>query len=165
MTVVDKPRKKRVFIASSQADIAEVKKAMQHFDLDAVTLEQTATPGTTWVDSLHRCVNDADMVIGIMGDRRKDTNVFFELGVASALDKPTLLFVTPDYPIRLIPPSGIPYLQMDLRNEDAVMFGLKQALSLSTRGPDSSAGGRLHDPADRPASRSTPGKAAPNEPA
>ena len=114
---------------------------MQHFDLDAVTLEQTATPGTTWVDSLHRCVNDADMVIGIMGDRRKDTNVFFELGVASALNKPTLLFITPDYPIDLIPPSGIPYLRMDLRNEDAVMFGLKQALSLSPRD-------RIHQPAE-----------------
>ena len=113
---------------------------MQHFDLDAVTLEQTATPGTTWVDSLHRCMNDADMVIGVMADRRKDTNVFFELGVASALNKPTLLFVTPDYPIDLIPPSGIPYLRMDLRNEDAVMFGLKQALSLSTRD-------RMHQPA------------------
>ena len=66
MTVVDKARKKRVFIASSQADVADVQKAMQHFDLDAVTLEQAATPGSTWVDSLHRCVNDADMVIGIM---------------------------------------------------------------------------------------------------
>ena len=77
MNTADKPRKKRVFIASSQADVAEVQKAMKHFDLDAVTLEQTATPGTTWVDSLLRCVNDADMVIGITGDRRKDTNVFF----------------------------------------------------------------------------------------
>jgi Restriction endonuclease len=133
MTVVEKPRKKRIFIASSQADVAEVQKAMQQFDLDAVTLDQIATPGTTWVDSLHRCLNDADMVIGIMGDRRKDTNVFFELGVASALNKPTLLFVTPDYPIDHIPPSGIPYLRMDLRNEDAVMFGLKQALALSPR--------------------------------
>jgi len=133
MSTVDKPRKKRVFIASSQADVAEVQKAMEQFDLDAVTLDQTATPGTTWVDSLHRCVNDADMVIGIMGDRRKETNIFFEIGVASALNKPTLLFVTPDYPIDLIPPSGIPYLRMDLRNEDAVMFGLKQALSLSSR--------------------------------
>ncbi len=141
MNVVDKPRKKRIFIASSQADVAEVQKAMQQFDLDAVTLEQTATPGTTWVDSLHRCLNDADMVIGIMGDRRKDTNVFFELGVASALNKPTLLFITPDYPIDLIPPSGIPYLRMDLRNEDAVMFGLKQALSLSPRD-------RIHQPAE-----------------
>jgi len=141
MTVVDKARKKRIFIASSQADVAEVQKAMQHFDLDAVTLEQTAAPGTSWVDSLHRCVNDADMVIGIMGDRRKDTNVFFELGVASALNKPTLLFITPDYPIDLIPPSGIPYLRMDLRNEDAVIFGLKQALSLSTRD-------RMHQPAE-----------------
>ena len=72
---------------------------------------------------------------------RKDTNVFFELGVASALNKPTLLFITPDYPIDLIPPSGIPYLRMDLRNEDAVMFGLKQALSLSTRD-------RMHQPAE-----------------
>jgi len=133
MPAVDKPRKKRIFIASSQADVAEVQKAIQQFDLDAVTLDQIATPGTTWVDSLHRCLNDADMVIGIMGDRRKDTNVFFELGVASALNKPTLLFITPDYPIDHIPPSGIPYLRMDLRNEDAVMFGLKQALSLSPR--------------------------------
>src|SRR5271156_1885666 len=133
MPAVDKPRKKRVFIASSQADVAEVQKAMQQFDLDAVTLDQLATPGTTWVDSLHRCLNDADMVIGIMGDRRKDTNVFFELGAASALNKPALLFITPDYPIDQIPPSGIPYLRMDLRNKDAVTFGLKQALSLSKR--------------------------------
>jgi hypothetical protein len=140
MNAVDTPRKKRVFIASSQADVAEVQKAMQQFDLDAVTIEQTATPGTTWVDSLHRCLNEADMVIGIMGDRRRDMNIFFELGVASALNKPTLLFLTPDYPIDLIPPSGIPYLRMDLRNEDAVIFGLKQALSLSPRD-------RIHQPA------------------
>jgi hypothetical protein len=133
MATVDKPRNKRVFIASSQADVAEVRKAMRQFDLDAVTLDQFARPGTTWVDSLHRCLNDSDMVIGIMGDRRKDTNVFFELGVASALNKPTLLFITPEYPIDHIPPSGIPYLRLDLRNEDAVMFGLKQALSLSPR--------------------------------
>jgi hypothetical protein len=139
MTVVDEPRRKRVFIASSQADVSEVQKAMQRFDLDAVALEQSATPGTTWVDSLHRCVNDADLVIGIMADRRRDTNVFFELGVASALNKPTLLFVTPEYPIDLVPPSGIPYLRMDLRNEDAVMFGLTQALSLSPRD-------RMHQP-------------------
>ncbi len=135
MATVDEPRKKRVFIASSQADAAEVQKAMLQFDLDAVTLDQIATPGTTWVDSLHRCLNDSDMVIGIMGDRRKETNVFFELGVASALNKPTLLFLTPDYPIDNIPPSGIPYLRMDLRNEDAIMFGVKQALSLSPRDP------------------------------
>jgi Restriction endonuclease len=141
MTTVEKPRKKRIFIASSQADVAEVQKAIRHFNLDALTLDQTATTGATWVDSLHRCVNEADMVIGIMGDRRKDMNVCFELGVASALNKPTLLFITPDYPIDLIPPSGIPYLRMDLRNEDAVMFGLKQALSLSPRD-------RIHQPAE-----------------
>lgn len=131
MATAEQSRKKRIFIASSQADAAEVRSAMQHFDLDAVTLEQEATPGTTWVDSLHRCVSDADMVIGVMRDRRKDMNIFFELGVATALNKPTLLFITPDYPIDLVPPSGIPYLRMDLRDQDAVLFGLKQALSLS----------------------------------
>lgn len=133
MAVVDKPRKKRIFIASSQPRVAEVDQAMEYFDLDSVTLEQSAPPGTTWVESLYRCVNDADLVIGVMADRRKDANVFFELGVASALNKPTLLFVTPDYPVDLIPPSGMPYLRMDLHNQDAVKFGLRQALSLSTR--------------------------------
>ena len=133
MAVAEKPRRKRIFIASSQADVPEVQKAMRRFDLDTVTLEQSAAPGTTWVEGLHRCMGDADLVIGIMADRRKDTNVFFEIGVASALNKPTLLFLTPDYPIDLIPPSGIPYLRMDLHNEDAVMFGVRQALALSPR--------------------------------
>lgn len=133
MTVAAIPRNKRVFIASSQADVTEVKKALQDLDLDAVMLEQAAKPGSTWIESLHRCVNDADMVIGIMGDRRKDGNVLFELGVASALNKPTLLFITPDYPSDQVPPFDIPYLRMDLRNEDAVTFGLKQMLSLSPR--------------------------------
>lgn len=133
MVSAEKARKKRIFIASSQADAAEVQSAIQHFNVDAVTLEQAATPGTTWVDSLQRCVSEADMVIGVMRDRRKDMNIFFELGVATALNKPTLLFITPEYPIDLVPPSGIPYLRMDLRDQDAVAFGLKQALSLSPR--------------------------------
>src|SRR5260221_4816366 len=110
------PPKKRVFIASSQADVTEVRKAMQHLNLDAVLLEPPAEFGTTPLESLQRCVNDADMVIGIMGDQRKNANVLFELGVASALNKPTLLFVTSDYPTDQVPPFDIPYLRMDLRN-------------------------------------------------
>lgn len=130
MISVEKPQRKRIFVASSQAHFAELEKVMQRFALDAVTLDQAASPGSTWVDSLHRCINDADIVVGIVGDREKDTNVFFELGVASALNKPTVLFITPEYPIDLVPPSGIPYLRMNLRNEDAVVFGLEQAASL-----------------------------------
>lgn len=133
MSVAEKTGKKRVFIASSRADLAEVQKAMQQLDLDAVTLEQAASPGTSWVDSLNQCVSDSDIVIGIMTDRRKDTNVFFELGVASALNKPTLLFVPRDYPVELIPPSGLPYLRLDLQDEDALRFALQQSLSLSPR--------------------------------
>ena len=131
MLAADKPRNKRVFIASSYPDAASLQRAMRNVDLDGVTLEDAAIPGTSWLDSLHRCVNDADVVIGIMGDRWQNSNVLFELGVASGLNKPTLLFVTPDYPIELIPPSGLPYLRMDLHNEDALLFGLKQVSSLA----------------------------------
>jgi hypothetical protein len=133
MTIAEKTTRKRIYIASSQADVSEIQEAMRQFDLDPVTLDQAATPGASWVDSLHHCIDDADVVIGIMGGSRKDANVLFELGVATALNKPTILFITPDFPADLIPPSGIPYLRMDLRNEDAVMFGLQQVLSLSTR--------------------------------
>lgn len=133
MSSSDARRKKRIFIATAELDIGEVRAAIQQLDLDAVTLEQVTAPGGTWSDSLRRCVAAADMVIGIMGDRRKEAYVFFELGVASALNKPTLLFLGPDYPMDLVPPSGLPYLRIDLRNADAVMFGLKQALALSGR--------------------------------
>ncbi len=133
MIAAEQPRKKRVFIAASSADVAQVRRAMRESDLDGVTLEDDATPGTSWVDSLHRCVTGADVVIGIMGGQRPNTNVFFELGVASALNKPTLLFIAPDYPIDLIPPSGLPYLRMDLQNRDALLFGLQQVASLSSR--------------------------------
>ncbi len=124
-------RKRQIFIASAELDIGEVRAGIQQLDLDAVTLEQVAAPGGTWSDSLRRCVAAADVVIGIMGDRRKEPYVFFELGVASALNKPTLLFLGPDYPMDLVPPSGLPYLRIDLRDADAVIFGLKQALALS----------------------------------
>jgi hypothetical protein len=133
MTTVEKTRKKRVFIASSKPSVAEIQKAMESLDLHAVTMEHAATPGTSWVESLHRCVKDADMVIGIMDDRSKDTNVLFELGVATALNKPTFLFITPDFPVDLVPPSGIPYLRMDFRDENSVLFGLRQVISLSPR--------------------------------
>ena len=42
-------------------------------------------------------------------------NVFFELCVASAPNNPTLLFLTSEFPKELIPPSGIPYLRMDMQ--------------------------------------------------
>lgn len=133
MAIAHETRRKRVFIASSRDASAEVRKAIRHFDLDAVTLDRSAAPGTTWVESLHRCVDEADLVIGIMADRRQETNVLFELGVASAMNKPTLLFVSPDYPLDQLPPSGLPYLRTNLLDEEAVIFGVKQALSLSTR--------------------------------
>jgi hypothetical protein len=134
MSAPSKARRKRVFIASSASDVADVRKAMQRLDLDFTTIEEAALPGATRLYSLHRCLNDADLAIGILSDRCDDANVFFELGVASGLNKPIMLFVTPECPINLIPPSGVPYLRMDLRNEAAVSFGLRQALSLLPSG-------------------------------
>jgi hypothetical protein len=130
MTAPDAPRKKRVFFAACRTDVTEIRKAMQRLELDEVSWEQAATPGTTWADSLLRCVNDADVVIGIIRDSRKAATVFFELGFASALNKPVLLITAPDYPIDQVPYSGVPLLRLDLGEEGAAMFGLRQAMSL-----------------------------------
>lgn len=130
MTADDEFPMKRIFIASSQTDNTVVESAVKALGLACFTLEKAFTPGTTWVESLHRCLSDVDLVVGIIKDRRKESNVFFELGAASALNRPTILFVGPDYPIDLIPPSGIPYLIMDMQSEEGVIFGLRQGLSL-----------------------------------
>lgn len=133
MIVANEPRRRRVFVAGSLPDAVQLRKAVREPNLDVVTLDEAATPGTSWVESLHRCLDDADMVIGIVGDRSQDRNVLFEMGVASGLNKPAILFVAPDYPAEHIPPSGLPYLRIDLRDEDSLRFGLKQMLSLEPR--------------------------------
>lgn len=131
MTTTEATQKKRVFIASSPAEFAEVRAAFELFDVELVTVEHSATPGTSWVQSLQRCIHGVDLVIGIIADRWKSTQAWFEMGVASALGKPTFLFLAPGLPIDLIPPSGIPYLRIDFSNEQSVRFGIQQVLSLS----------------------------------
>jgi nucleoside 2-deoxyribosyltransferase len=133
-TIANKlPEKRRVFIAASNSDTEEIQKALHQYGLVAVTINKDAVAGSTWVASLHKCVQESDMVVGIMGDRKRDTNVFFELGVASALNKPALLLIPQDYPPELIPPSGIPYLRTDLRNQNSIKFSLEQMLSIHPR--------------------------------
>ena len=147
MSTVVEPRKKRVFIASSWADVAPIRQAMRGIDLDSSTIEEDATPGTTWIDSVRDCLHDADVVLGVLKDPLRDAHVLFELGVASALNKPTLLIVAPGYPAELLLPSGILYLTINLQDEDALRFGLRQALALlRTDRPRSSAGGFVTKP-------------------
>ena len=129
----DQARAFRVFIAASRSDADEIQKTLHEHGLVPVTIDTDAVPGTTWVDSLHRCIQKADMVLGVMGDRKEDRNVFFELGVASALNKPAVLLIPPDYPYEAVPPSGVRFLRTDLRDQKAVMFGLEQIRSISPR--------------------------------
>jgi hypothetical protein len=127
------PEKRRVFIAASNSDTEEIQKALHKYGLVAITINKDAVAGTTWVDSLHKCVQESDMVVGVMVDRKRDTNLFFELGVASALNKPALLLIPKDYSPELVPPSGIPYLRTDLRSQNSIMFSLEQMLSIHPR--------------------------------
>jgi hypothetical protein len=133
MVADDQARAFRVFIAASRSDADEIQKTLHEHGLVPVTIDTDAVPGTTWVDSLHRCIQKADMVLGVMGDRKEDRNVFFELGVASALNKPAVLLIPPDYPYEAVPPSGVRFLRTDLRDQKAVMFGLEQIRSISLR--------------------------------
>jgi hypothetical protein len=133
MVADDQARAFRVFIAASRSDADEIQKTLHEHGLVPVTIDTDAVPGTTWVDSLHRCIQNADMVLGVMGDRKEDRNVFFELGVASALNKPAVLLIPPDYPYEAVPPSGVRFLRTDLRDQKAVMFGLEQIRSISPR--------------------------------
>src|SRR5438034_10971454 len=110
----DKTQKRRVFLSfSGNSDTyrqaaASIRKLLQEFGAEPVSLDQDAVPGTTWVDSIHRCVEESDVVVGVIGESGTGGNVLFELGMASALNKPLLLLVPQDYPSDLTPPSGIP---------------------------------------------------------
>lgn len=131
-TVAEKSTEtRRVFIAASRSDTEAVERAARRHGLAVLTIDKDAVPGTTWVESLHHCLDESDMVVGVVGgDSKSDSDVFFELGVASALNKLVILLIPPDYPRDTVPPSGIPYLRADPRNEATISFGIEQMLSM-----------------------------------
>jgi nucleoside 2-deoxyribosyltransferase len=68
-----------------------VRSALQETGLKVVQYNEAIRPGAELTLTIFDAIRDADLIIADMG--RQNSNVFYELGFAHALRKPTILLV------------------------------------------------------------------------
>jgi hypothetical protein len=80
-------------------------------------------PGQPIRGPLLEGIRKADAVIALLGDREADSNVFYDLGIADAMEKPVLV-VTTRTPGPTSDVALYPYVRARHDDEDALRFGL-----------------------------------------
>lgn len=76
-------------------------------------------------------MQQADLVIAVVGTEEDSNHVFYELGFAEALGKPTIVLLTRDVSAERWLTAGTPYLRYDLSNPKGLDFGISQFLKVA----------------------------------
>jgi hypothetical protein len=124
-----KARSKRpsAFISAPfTVDTTPLVRAVEGRGIEAIRLDELGA-GLSISDLLRQSMGRADYVIAVIGDA-PNANVWYELGMASGMEKPVLLLAS-HHGLLPFAASGLPYLTADLGNEKAIEFGLDQLLS------------------------------------
>jgi hypothetical protein len=109
-----------------------VKKALTDSGIETINLEETAAAGAIWASAVSDAIHDADLVIADLSDQ--NSNVMFELGIAHALRKPTIILARRDTHSKI--PSdlaGFTYLLYDPNNPSELARELRHWTSLTAR--------------------------------
>ena len=72
----------------------EIQHTIQASGATPITVDNIIHPGGAWVNAMTDAIQEADIILADVS--RKSSNIFFELGVAFALRKPTMLLLSTD---------------------------------------------------------------------
>jgi Holliday junction resolvase len=118
-----------VFIAApAEAQIEVLKQELLKRGLRVFTAYDIQPTTHSVADHINRAIKAADLIVGVVPETASP-NVFFEIGVAYALQKTFLLLVSPkagNIPSDL---AGMLYVRADPDNAEAIGFALDQCLS------------------------------------
>lgn len=125
-----------VFIAApAQSRLEVLKRELRSRGLHVFTAYDLKPATHSLADHIKRAIKKADLIVGVVPETASP-NVFFELGVAHALQKPFLLLISPkcgNIPSDL---AGMLYVRADPDNVEAIRFAFDQCLSrLKTKPP------------------------------
>lgn len=118
-----------VFIAApAQTRLEVLKRELRRRGLNVFTAYDIQPATHSLADHINRAIKKADLIVGVVPETMTP-NVFFELGIAHALEKPFLLLVSPksgNIPSDLV---GMLYVRADPDNVEAISFALDQCLN------------------------------------
>jgi hypothetical protein len=114
---VRKPRSLVItpFDASGRRILDAVRRALIELDVEVARLDDIAKPGALWANAITDAIRSSDFLV--VDVTRQNPNVFYELGFAHAMRKPTIL-ITSSEAIGALPSDleGFQYIVYDPSN-------------------------------------------------
>jgi hypothetical protein len=105
-----------------------IRQVLETEGVTSFAVDELAVSAASLLDIVQEAIDRSDIVVVVLPGQAPRENVIFELGFALACKKPILVIaeekaVLPDVA------GGIPYLRADLKNAEAIRFGLAHFLA------------------------------------
>src|ERR1700722_10932243 len=90
----------RCFVsASRQADTSQLVRTLHDAGVVAIFVEDIMPVAATTLTSVRQALEKTDFVLGVLSESIDNANVAFELGMAAALEKPTIVVIPRAVPV------------------------------------------------------------------
>lgn len=109
------------------ANIEELRSALSARNIRVIGIEDFSVGGSV-IEAVRKSIEKADLVIGVL-TFEAHSNVMFELGFATALEKKILIFAPPKGDLHVLSALGATYIRASLKNREAIGFVLDQILA------------------------------------
>jgi hypothetical protein len=131
-------RPKTVYLSAPLGiDTRPIRRALEDKGLDSFSPDQLDLPGQRLPDILREGISRADLILAVVDPTPASNNVYFEVGYARGLGKPTFVLLTDDAPTSLWVSSGIPYFKFNPDHPTGLDFAVTQILAIPHHGTQS----------------------------
>lgn len=120
--------------APRSIDANPIRAVLEGKGLRTFSPDQLDVPSQNLSQAIREGMQQADLVVAVVGPGEDSNFVFYELGFAEALDKPTIVLLSGDAPADRWLTTGTPYLRFDLSNPKGLDFGINQFLKVPHHG-------------------------------
>jgi hypothetical protein len=123
---------RRAFISAPLAtDTGVIREALEQLGISAFSADDVDVAGVPMAEAVQQGIERADLVVALMSQSPPSSNVMFELGIAHALKKQTLVIAEAEV-IPTVATLGLPYIRATLKNREAIAYALQQLAAAAT---------------------------------
>jgi TIR domain len=139
--VATKDRPRTVFLSAPVGlETRPIRQAFEKKGVRTFSPDQLDMPGQRFTDVIQEAINRADLVVAVVDSSAASNFVFFEMGYAVKMGKPTAVLIADDATNPFWVSSGIPYFRFNPEHPTGLDFVAQQILSLPHHGSKSTAG-------------------------
>lgn len=120
--------------APPYTDTSGIRKELESKGVTVFSPDELELPGRNLSEIVREATERADFVVAVVDSSAASNSVFFEVGFAQAMGKPTFVLLTGNATPTPWLASGIPYFRFDPEKSGGLDFGISQILTAAHYG-------------------------------